>query len=351
MLHTIAEFLPVAERVYDRKAFSEILKHLCVRDGYLLISDKEYFARLPVNDDRSYTIPVEALQRMLKARPRSLEIKQSGRNIELCFDQKRIRYESEDVDKYQKLPDEKFQPLGVWSKDVLLKLHKQMSFTSDNQLKPVLEGIYLHQNEGLESCATDGHVLEYFRDLDPDKECKLTGDLTAVIPKKGIQLLSKLAYGNVKVEGSKNYLRFTCRDKLELYIPLIPEEFVDFQRVLHKKLLKKIRLKRDDLLRVVKYAKPVRHDTLILTAQNGTLEVFVDNREADISFESCIPIKRRSGEVVKFGFNLKLLEKTLKALEGDEITWRYNSCSEQSLFQTEQHKLNIIMPINLEKTE
>ena len=286
---------------------------------------------------------------MLKARPKSLTVKQSGREIELCFDQKRIRYESEDVDKYPKLPDEEFQPLGVWSKEVLLKLHKQLTFTSDNQLKPVLEGIYLHQNEGLESCATDGHVLEYFRNLDPDKECKLTGGVTAVIPRKGIQLLTKFAYGNVKVAGSKNYLRFTCRDKLELYIPLIPENYVEFDRVLRRKLPKKIRLKRDDLLRVVKYAKPVRHDTLILTAQNGTLEVFVDNRESDISFESCIPIKRRSGEVVKFGFNLKLLEKILKALEGDEITWRYKSSCEQSSFQGDRHKINIIMPINLEK--
>ena len=35
----------------------------------MLITDTKYFATIPVDDERAFTIPIEAIKRMLKAKP------------------------------------------------------------------------------------------------------------------------------------------------------------------------------------------------------------------------------------------------------------------------------------------
>ena len=238
----------------------------------------------------------------------------------LKFDQKRIQCLSEDPNAYPELPDETFQPLGIWSKKVILQLHKQLPFLSDS----VMGGIYVHQNAKLSSCATNGHILDYIKNLDPENECRLQRNFTGVIPGKSIQILSKFAYGEVKVAVGERYMLFVLPNKIELYIPLIQEKFVNFRKVLKKKLTHEIRIDRETLLKVVRFGKPLKTNTLKLTMQNGSLHADIDNRDEDINYEADVPVINRSGEAMKIGFNLKLFETTLKSIPEKEITWKYS---------------------------
>lgn len=72
MLQKLIRFLPIAEKVINRKTTLPILSHICVKDGYVSATDLENTVRMKIDDFRTYTIPLNILKTVLKAKPKYL---------------------------------------------------------------------------------------------------------------------------------------------------------------------------------------------------------------------------------------------------------------------------------------
>ncbi len=346
MLHQIAAFLPIAERILNRRHPDPLLQSICIENSWMRMSDGEFFARMPLEEDRYYTLPVELLKRVLKTRPNSLKVELLEKNlIRLHFGNQHITFTAEDARNYPDIPNENFRAMGTWSKAAILQLHRQLPFTAKHSPESFQNGVYIHQNKRLRSCATDGHILQYVDDLDPVNACRFQKDFLGILPRKGIQLLCKFAKGNVKVAAGKTLLRYTLPGKVELYIPPLKDAYPDFLKIVNRELPHEIRLKKETLLNVMKAVSPLKADVMLFNMKNGRIEIRAENRDTDVSFETEILTLERRGKALQIGFDPKLLETTLKAIEGDEVIWQYSAAHAQSKFSGAGNNVNIIMPI------
>ena len=109
MLHELRAFLPMAEKVKARNPTMPILNHLCIENGAMRITDLETTIIIPVDDDRSYTLPIPIIKQILKQRPTALEIIPLEDNkMNVQFDGSRVVFPVLDVEEYPSLPKCKF---------------------------------------------------------------------------------------------------------------------------------------------------------------------------------------------------------------------------------------------------
>ena len=171
MLLQLRQFLPIAEKILDRKSDNPILSSICFHSGLVTMTDLEITATMPVDDDRSYTLPLDILKKVLKTNPKQLEIEISkGPVLEIKFDDKTLKFPVAEWREYPDVPSDAFQELGVWPAEIFQKIYSQIPYTSTDSLRPAMNGVLIEQNSKLSSCATNGHVLNFIRDLDTDKK-------------------------------------------------------------------------------------------------------------------------------------------------------------------------------------
>ena len=104
MIHLFKTFLPIAEKIYDRKATMDILHHICIRDGFMMMTDLEIYVRMPVNEKQNYTIPIKMLKKVLLTKPTTLDIKVlENRRLNISFDDTFITIPTVNIDEYPSL--------------------------------------------------------------------------------------------------------------------------------------------------------------------------------------------------------------------------------------------------------
>lgn len=152
--------MPIAEKVINRRTTLPILEHVCVRNGCLSATDLENTIRMSVDDDRSYTMPLNILKIILKAKPKVLEIDvlEDGK-VQVKYDSRTVSFQSRDPKEFPNLPEGKYEDAGKWTPAIIKALYSQLPYTSNDELKPALTGVLIDQNGTLSSCATDGHIL------------------------------------------------------------------------------------------------------------------------------------------------------------------------------------------------
>jgi len=74
MLYLMQTFLPIAEKVYDRKTTLDILHSICVHDGFMLMTDLDIFVRMPFKSKENYTLPIKTIKKIVSTKPTTLNI-------------------------------------------------------------------------------------------------------------------------------------------------------------------------------------------------------------------------------------------------------------------------------------
>jgi len=358
MLKTLMRFIPLAQNIINRKSTLPILEQVCIRDGYIQATDLETTVRMKINSDSNYTIPFSLLKTILKSRPQKLEVEvlEEGK-VTIQYDNRRITFESLDTDEFPALPTGRFKAVGQWPKEVIRKLYEQLTFASSDELKPALTGVYLHQNKVLTSCATDGHVLRWIKNIDPEVLGKLKNNFTGIIPRKSLQILSRIVKGNVNVAVSKTYLRLRLNKDTEIFIRLIDDKYPDYKSVIPGKFSGSAKLNRKDLQSLITDALPFvnRETKLGAFTVNGNMAVAVEDAERNIQWDSGLPVIKQSGADITIGINLAYLEKILKSISSEEVLWQYGSPISASILTGANDKslneINLIMPIRLKESE
>jgi len=358
MLQTLMRFMPLAQNVINRKSTLPILEQVCIRDGYIVATDLETTVRMKVSSDSNYTIPLNLLKTILKSRPQKLEVEVLGEGkVAIHYDTRRITFETLDTDEFPALPSGRFRAVGQWPKDVIRKLYEQLTFASTDELKPALTGVYLHQNKVLTACATDGHVLRWIKNADPEAQNKLKNNFQAIIPRKSLQILSRIVKGNVNVAVSNTHLRLRLNKDTELFTRLIDEKYPDYKSVIPEEFSGSVKLNRKTLQSLITDALPFVNPETKLGAftVNGNLAVAVEDAERNIQWGSELPLNAQTGDDITIGLNLAYLEKILKSLNEDEVLWQYGSpisaCILTSVNGKTPNEINLIMPIRLKESE
>ncbi|MFH2040807.1 MAG: hypothetical protein ABIJ65_15360, partial [Chloroflexota bacterium] len=166
MLHELRAFLPMAEKVKARNPTLTILNYLCVENGSMRLTDLETTIIIPVDDERSYTLPIAIMKQIFKQRPSSLDIQPMEDNkMKVLFDGHSVTFPVMDIAEYPSVPKETFKKVAIWPKEIFLQLFKQLDFVSEDELKPALMGVWVKQDQTMTSCATDGHLMEFAENL------------------------------------------------------------------------------------------------------------------------------------------------------------------------------------------
>ena len=355
MLQKLIRFLPIAEKVIARKTTLPILSHVCVRDGYVSATDLENTVRMKVDDTRSYTIPLNILNTVLKTKPKVLEIDiLENEKVQIRYGQRKLTFLSLNPDEFPMAPLAKFKALGNWSLEIIRKLYSQLPYTSNEELKPALTGVFVHQNGTLKSCATDGHILRLINDANEDRKGKLKNDFKGIIPKKALQILSHTVKRDVHAAATNTHLRIMLDKDTEFIARLINEKYPDFDSVIPKEFSGSVTLNKSSFEGLVRDAKPfVNRETgqAAFSIGKSSVEVEVEDNEKDIRWDSVLPVIDRDGEEIQIGLNVHLLGKILKGIDESQVKWEYNSPVSANILTGVNGKkpntLHLIMPIRL----
>ncbi len=358
MLQELIRFLAVAEKIVPRNSTIEVLRNLCIKDGYVLATDLELIARMPVPETRSFLIPFGILKTVLKSKPASIEIDLSEENrIKINYDNKSVSFPRGEVADFPYLPEMEFMPIGEWSKEAVMLLHSQLPYVSNDELRPALNGVYLSQNGSFSSCATDGHVLRVISDMDPAHGCVLQ-EYSGILPKRVLQLLPRLVRETVSVSFSEEYFRFELEHGLTLYARTVEATYPDFARVIPKEFASMVELDVVRLRNLTEAAKAFANKATMASVfeiDEDQLSIKVENSEEDTRWESSMTVNRVSGGSLKVGMNLSYLEKMLDGIDGKKAIWKYNDGNTASVFvetgDDTSSPMNLIMPIRLPKEE
>ncbi len=357
MLQKLRTFFPIAEKVWDRKSTLPVISHICVEGGFMRMTDLEISVKMPVDDNRKYTIPIKILKKVFNTKPKELRIVLiNDKKAKLFFDNKSISFPFENTENYPLEPEGKFQYTSSWSKEVLIKLFNQIPFTSTDELKNTLLGVYVHQNKKLSTCATDGFVLQYNQDIASKNECKLDKDFSEILPVKCIQLLAKFAHGSVKVFSGKDRIKFLLPGDIELTSNTIEGVYPNFYKVIPSSFNGEVIIDKKALSGSVKQTKPFANpgnNKAVFTFNNGSMNIKADNPDEETCFETSLPTRNRKGEDLTIGLSLELLEIALSGVQDDQICWKYNDSNSASIMvdpaDTENNTINLIMPIKLKE--
>jgi len=358
MLQELIRFLAVAEKVVPRNSTIEVLRNIAFKDGYVLATDLELIARMPVPETRSFLIPFGILKTVLKSKPASIDFDLSEPNrIKINYDNKSVSFPRGEVTDFPNLPETEFQPIGEWSKEAVMLLHSQLPYLSNDELRPALNGVYLNQNGSFSSCATDGHVLRAISDMDPAHSCEFQ-EYCGILPKRVIQLLPRLVRETVSVSFSEDYFRFELEHGLTLYMRNVEGTYPDFARVIPKEFASSVEVDVVRLRNLTEAAKAFANKATMASLfeiNEDLLSIKVENNEEDVRWESSMTVDHLCGDGLRVGMNLSYLEKVLDGIEGKQALWRYNDGNTASVFvetgDAPGSSMNLIMPIRLPKEE
>lgn len=357
MLTELQRLLPMAEKIIDRRSPLSILKEICIDNGLARATDLESMLVMPITDERSFTLPVQLLKKVLATRPSSLEILlEDDVKVSFHYDGQSLSYQSKDVVDFPAIFEEEFELIGQWPREIFNILLSLGAYTSRDELKPSLTGVFIEEKEGnLEASATDGHLLRLEKNLTV-KEVK---PFKGIIPVKPLQILARWARGDTRVGMSATHLRFDLPGQALLYTRIIDEKYPDIESVIPAEdtYTGRAILNRDTLLALVKAAKPFAEkpaNLSILSLNGSSSQILVENHEENTRWQAGLPVKDSQGEGIRIGYDLTLLERALKGLDNNHVQWSYTAPVSASVLRTTEEKngsLTLLMPIRLKEEE
>ncbi|KAA3618236.1 MAG: hypothetical protein D8M58_21900 [Calditrichaeota bacterium] len=362
MLFEIQTFLPLADKVYDRKTTLDILHNICIRDGFMMMTDLNIFVRMPIKNTRQsnshyYTLPIKILKKILATKPSTLSIEKSTEDkLSIMFDECQIIVPTEKTTDYPFFPDETedFEKIAEWNRDVFKQLAKQITFASMDIMRASLTGILVKQDEYLSSVATDGHVLQWIKNLDTANKCLHFKEYECIIPAKVIKIIARYVQYKTEAWQSEKYLMFKLGHGIEFVVRKIDDPYVDFKKVIPIELPNTLILNKDQLLKHIKSAKNFSNSNTNqaeLKAMNGSIEFKSRDIDMNTEYHSKMEIEKREGAEMDVALNLALLEKSVNAMEGELIEWKYIDGDGPNILSSDDNTLNLLMPVRRNNEE
>ncbi|GAB4042521.1 DNA polymerase III subunit beta [Spirosoma litoris] len=225
-------------------------------------------------------------------------------------------------------------------------LLKTIPFTSNDDLRPAMTGVYFHDNCVV---STDGHRLIRIR------VPELIVNTPFIIHSSACSLFLK-AYNknncNVEVSHSLANIRFAFANYV-VYSRLIDERFPDYQNAIPEGATNTATVSRTALInligRALVFANPTTHQIKFTIAANKLIVTAEQSDQNESSSES-LSVKSE-GEII-IGYNGNYLQEVLKHIEGSHVRFEIISPNRLTVIyatdgEINQEHFSSVMPVML----
>ncbi len=349
MFQTLKAFMDIADKIIPKKTDQEIFRYVCVDQGFIRATDLDTVIKMPIKDTRNYLLPTPILKKILALKPDDLTIELgSDHKISIISKNKKITFHSLPPAEFPADLNEAFDLVAVWPAAVFQHLERLTLFTSSDDTRPALTGVFVQQDENVSAVATDGHILQWNKNLFGDLKMQILKPFKTIIPGKPLKAIAKFIHGPVKVYLAKQFIRFVLTTKLEITIRIINLPYVHFEAAFPDSFSNHLTIKRQELLQVITDTKKLATLTgehIRLSGNNGTMHLSSSDFDSATTFETSIPIKNQNETPYEVRFDLNLFEKVVKAIPDEHIIWAYTDQDRPQVFYGSEHLKCLLMPL------
>lgn len=326
LLSAVKAVLPIV----DKRGTIPVLANLKieVKNGQLVQitasdMDSEITIKLDVESSSAgiTTVPAHKLSEILSnlERDSNVDIKLGDGGVSLRSGRRRFKLPT--------LPHEDFPSLTynkqmvsftIFSEELAKFITKTLPFTSDEQTRYYLQGVYMHIDKGdLHWVATNGHALSVVSRPSPESDGELPG---VILPQtacesilrvfKGTDVVFSVSDGGIKIEGPH-----AC-----LVSKVIDGSFPDYHRVIPQCNDKIFTAERDILRTAVQVASCIQDDktSAIRIAISGSSAAVSSTQTDQSSAIDSIDIEY-DGPDIEFGINSRYLQQVLGNIDHETV--------------------------------
>lgn len=334
LLKTLAPFA----KVINNSTVLPILESICV-----LVEDKkatfyatdletciivEYDVEQPVGQAKfSFCVEYKMLLGFLKdceLAPVVIEYTPSAKMLYIKQEDFRLRLQTEEADGFPKMPVvEKKLCMTMDTKEVMPVMNTAVMFTSNDQLRPAMTGVYLHDSaqRGLTVAATDAHRL-YWKSLSPKTPDTMKG-VQVIIPSRSVRAMKECMKGETMTLLVGDHNGIFESGPYKLYFRHIDARYPDYEVVMVQTEVH-FYLKRKQLATFLKLALHfVNKSTnqVSFVVKNDTIATKGGDVDFDIEFSYKVPIYNSNKADMSFEFaaNAKFLMQAITIVKDDYI--------------------------------
>jgi DNA polymerase III subunit beta len=282
----------------------------------------------------------------------TLEYRSSHQDVELVAGTARFHLRTLPPEDFPKLPEAPGEevlrvPAGAFV-DTIARVARA---ASRDETRPHLTGVLVTASgRELRMVATDSYRLSV---KETELESELDGALEANVPARTLQELGRIASGSdadsIGVSSLENQVVFTV-DDVVLSSRIVEGRFPNYQQLLPESYEHELRVRRDELLEVVRRVGLLaqKNAPLRLRFAEGTLDVSAQTPDVGEANES-LPVPF-SGEPLEIGFNPEFFREGLESAESEELILKLISPLRPGLIQSGDDGagfLYLVMPIRL----
>jgi DNA polymerase III subunit beta len=300
-------------------------------------------------------IPGRLLLDVVRSLPQdevTLEYRSSQQDVELVGGTARFHLRTLPPEDFPKLPEAPAEGiLNVPAGAFVDTISRVARAASRDETRPHLTGVLVTATgRELRMVATDSYRLSV---KETTLDAELEGSLEANVPARTLQELGRIASGSdvdtIGVASLENQVVFTV-DDVVLSSRLVEGRFPNYQQLLPESYEHELRVRRDELLEVVRRVGLLaqKNAPLRLRFTEGTLDVSAQTPDVGEANES-LPVPF-SGEPLEIGFNPEFFREGLESAESDELLLKLISPLRPGLIQSGDDGagfLYLVMPIRL----
>ncbi len=309
---------------------------------------------LPVSssEDGVITVPAKLLAEFVSNLPK-------GENTEISLKNNKVTIKAGDyssiingtpADDFPELPEideKKAVVYKVGVDEFKTSLAEVIIATSNDLTRPALTGVYFNTSDNiLRIAATDGYRLAEKKLID-----KVESEVQAVVPASSLQEVLRSISDDVEeveISFNEDLVRFRLGE-VEIISKLIDASFPDYQRLIPKDPEIKIKLSREELIRVTKlaalFSKSVGGSIVCEAIEPDTFSVKSIANEFGENDSKINTKVEKSGKV---NLNSRFLLDALNALEEPTISFEFSGHVAPILLknQKKNNYIHIVMPLN-----
>tara|TARA_Y100000589_G_scaffold120010_1_gene114354 strand:+ start:1435 stop:2556 length:1122 start_codon:yes stop_codon:yes gene_type:complete len=240
------------------------------------------------------------------------------------------------------------------SSEVLLRgISNTLFATGNDELRPVLAGIYIEINKNeILFVGTDAHKLVKYKN-----EIKSEETVNFIIPKKPLQVVKSVLLENhedIKINYNKTNLILSIK-KIEIHCRLVDGSYPNYEAVIPKENPNHLQIDRITLLNSLKRISIFSNQSTRQTKlQINGKELKISGEDIDFSNKAIEELTcEYEGQDIEIGFNGKFLIEILNTLQSDKINMHFSSPSKAAIIEpsdkinNNESILMLVMPVML----
>lgn len=226
---------------------------------------------------------------------------------------------------------------------------------SPDESRPILTGVlFIFSRNSLCLVATDGFRLSQKKiTLDAQKEKQSSQRI--VLPKNVLLELSRLGEEDDELQFSlkekENQVLFGV-ENIVLSSRILEGQFPDYEKIIPKSSLIKIRVDKEEFLRAVKLASVFARDSaniVRINLEKDAIRLSAESSQSG-SQEASLDAKIDGETPLEIAFNYRFLEEFIHTVKGEEVLLEFTNSSSPGVFTDPKDPdyLHLVMPVKIQ---